>query len=338
MKDKSSFFILGLMAGALIVTLVFALKLGGFTGSGGAAARKVLKLAHGLESTHPVQIAMEKMKARLEELSGGEFSIDIYSGGPLGDEIKCIEQLKNGSLDMTKASTASVGMFVPQIQTMNMPYLFRDETHYWNVLNSPLGEKFLNFAQKEGLVGLCYYDAGARSFYTTKKQIKTPEDLVGLKIRVMNSSIAMDLVSCFGASPTPIANGELYTALAQGVVDGAENNFPSFTSGAHGEICKFFTVDEHTRTPDVLLISKKSWDGLNEKQKAWLRQAAAESSLIQRELWKKRTEEGMEHSRKIGVAIFTPDKAPFAAKTQKMYDRIRGTENGLLAEEIKNAK
>jgi len=333
MRDKTSFFILGLLAGILSAAVFFASMQ-----RGGGAQKKTLKLAHGLESTHPVHLAMERMKARVEELSGGALSIDIYPGGPLGDEIKCIEQLKNGSLDMTKASTASIGMFSPEIETLNLPYLFENEAHYWKVLNSPIGEKFLNLMQNSGLVGLCYYDAGARSFYTVKKEINTPEDLDGLKIRVMNSKIAIETVAALGAAPTPISSGELYTALSQGIVDGAENNFPTFKSSANGEICKFFTVDEHTRTPDVLLIGKSTWDKLSPAEREILKKAAAESSIYQRGLWKKMTEDAIAHSQKIGVKIIYPDKAAFAKKTQKIYEALEGTKKGALAKEIKDAQ
>lgn len=341
MKDRTSFFILGLIVGTLLATVFFALKLGGFTTQGSANAtngRIVLKLTHGLENTHPVHIAMEKMKERLEELSDNKMSLDIYPGGPLGDEIKCIEQLKNGSLDMTKASTASVGMFVDEVNTLNLPYLFKGEQHYWNVLNSELGEKFFEFSKSKGLVGLTYYDAGGRSFYTTKKLVKTADDLKGMKIRVMNSSLAMTMISALGASPTPISAGELYTALAQGIVDGAENNFPTFASSAQWEVCKFFTVDEHTRTPDMLLISQKAWDKLSQEQQKFLKQAAKESTEIQRKLWQEKTQAAIELSKKNGVEIYYPDISSFKSKTEKIYDAIKGTVNGKLAEDIRSIK
>ena len=262
------------------------------------------------------------MKQRLEELSGGKVTIDIYPSSVLGSEVQCIEQLQNGSLAMTKTSAASIENFVPPMAVFGLPYLFRDADHYWAVLKSDVGKELLQKGNSKFLLGLCYYDSGSRNFYTKDRPIRTPDDLNGLKIRVMNSRTAMDMVSVLGASPTPIAWGELYTALAQGTVDGAENNPPSFTTNKHYEVCKHFSKDAHTRIPDMLLISTKIWNKLDLQVKEWVQQAADESSDHQRELWRKKTIESLEQAKAEGVTVYDVDQKLFAEKVQSMYEAI----------------
>ncbi|MCF7954767.1 MAG: TRAP transporter substrate-binding protein [Phycisphaerae bacterium] len=333
MKKEISFLFCGILIGALVATCVFAFLLrSGMTGGGGNTRQMVLKLGHSLDTSHPVHQGMEFMKKRLEELSGDTVSIDIYPSSVLGSEVQCIEQLQNGSLDMTKTSAASIENFVPEMAVFGLPYLFRDVDHYWAVLKSDLGKVILHKGGDKSLQGLCYYDSGSRNFYTKDRPIRTPDDLKGLKIRVMNSRTAMDMVSTLGAAPTPIAWGELYSALAQGTVDGAENNPPSFTSNKHYEICKHFTKDAHTRIPDLLLISTSTWNKLTPEVKAWIQQAADGSSDYQRKLWEKKTAESLEQAKAEGVTIYEVDQSLFAEKVQPMYDAI---DDGLIKELVR---
>ena len=338
MKKEISFLICGMLIGALITACVFAWMIRNSKGSGSQQGQIVLKLGHSLDTTHPVHKGMEYMKKRLEELSGGRVTIDIYPSSVLGSEIQCIEQLRNGSLAMTKTSAASIENFVPEMSVFGMPYLFRDEDHYWEVLNSPLGRELLQKGNAQSLLGLCYYDSGSRNFYTKSTPIRTPDDLKGLKIRVMNSPTAVEMVECLGASAVPIAWGELYTALAQGTVDGAENNPPSFTSNKHYEVCKDFSLDAHTRIPDVLLISTIVWNKLDPQVQAWVQQAADESSVYQRKLWKEKTVEALEKARQEGVTIFEVDQSLFAEKVQPMYDNLKDETLKTLIKRIREVK
>ena len=325
MNKSTSSFAAGLLIGLLVATIGFSLFLRNVkqsTASGGNATQQVLKLGHGLDTTHPVHLAMERMKTRLEELSGGGMTIDIYPSSVLGSEVQCIEQLQNGSLAMTKTSAAAMENFIPTMSVFGLPYIFRDSAHYWAVLNGEIGQQLLEKGEAKYLRGLCYYDAGSRNFYTKEHPIRTPDDLNGLKIRVMNSATAIDMVKAMGGSPTPIAWGELYSALAQGTVDGAENNPPSFSSNKHYEICKHFTLDGHTRIPDMLLISTKVWSKLSPQAQQWITQAATESSDYQRELWKKKTTESLELAKAEGVTIYEVDTAAFAAKVAPMHDAV----------------
>ncbi|MGJ8640280.1 MAG: TRAP transporter substrate-binding protein [Opitutaceae bacterium] len=338
MKIGSSQFVSGLLLGALLATIGFSLFIRGQKSSGSNYQQTVLKLGHGLDTGHPVHLAMEHMKTRLEELSGGSVSVDIYPSAVLGSEVQCIEQLQNGSLAMTKTSAAAMENFVPVMSTLGLPYVFRDAEHYWSVLNGDIGKRLLQEGEVKFLRGLCYYDGGSRSFYTKDTPIRTPEDLKGLKIRVMQSKTAMDMVKAMGASPTPIAWGELYSALAQGTVDGAENNPPSFSTNKHFEVCKHFSFDGHTRIPDMLLISSKIWKKLDPQVQEWVQQAAQESSDFQRELWKKKTVEAIAIAKDEGVIFYEVDTAAFAAKVQPMFEQIENQDVLNLLEEIREVR
>jgi len=285
-----------------------------------------LKLAHGLDTQHSVHFAMVYMGERLEEYSNGTLTIDIYPSSQLGSERECLELLQIGALDITKTSAAVVENFAPSMKILGLPYLFRDDDHEQAVLNGPVGQKLLLTATDFYLRGLCYYDAGSRSFYSKTKQIREPADLEGMKIRVMNSNTAIQFVRTLGGSATPISWGELYTALQQGVVDGAENNPPSFYLSRHYEVCRFYTLDEHTAVPDILLISEHTWKKLTEEQRSWIKKASAESAIYQRGLWEKSEKEALEAVKKAGVEVLIPDKSLFADKVKDMYKDLLDTE------------
>ncbi|MEE9368881.1 MAG: TRAP transporter substrate-binding protein [Pontiella sp.] len=333
MNKSISMFICGVLVGALLAFAGVSLFLRGQKG-GGAQRQMVLKLGHGLDTAHPVHKAMEFMKFRLEKLSEGRVTIDIYPSSVLGSEVQCIEQLQNGSLAMTKTSAAAMENFIPAMSVYGLPYVFRDSDHYWNVLNGEIGKDLLRRGESKFLRGLCYYDGGSRNFYSKEKPIKTPEDLKGLKIRVMNSKTAIDMVKAMGGAPTPIAWGELYSALAQGTVDGAENNLPSFTSNKHYEVCKHFTLDGHTRIPDMLLMSSRVWKKLDPEVQAWVQQAADESVDFQRDLWRKKTAESLEQAKAEGVIVYEVDTASFAAKVAPMLAEVENPEVRELLKKI----
>ncbi len=284
---------------------------------------KVIKLAHGLNVEHPVHKAMEYMGEVLEKNSGGKMKIKIYPSQQLGTERQCIELLQIGSLDMTKVSAAIMENFSPDMKIFGLPYLFRDRAHAFKVLDGKIGKQLLEGGVKYRLKGVGYYDSGSRSFYTKNRPIRKPDDLKGLKIRVMESVTAMNMVSSLGGSPTPISWGELYTALQQGVVDGAENNPPSFYLSRHYEVCKYYSLDEHTTIPDVLVIGTFLWDHLTEQERDWLQDAVDQSVVYQRKLWEEAEKEALEKVQKAGVTIIRPDKKPFADKVKHLYDAYK---------------
>jgi len=227
---------------------------------------------------------------------------------------------------MTKVSTGSLENFSPNIKVFGLPFLFRDRQHSYSVLDGPIGRDLLSGTEKYWLKGLAYYDAGARSFYTKEKKINSPEDLDGLKIRVMESKTAFDMVKALGGSPTPISFGELYTSLQQGVVDGAENNPPSFYLSRHYEVCKYYTLDEHTILPDVLLMSTHIWDSFSDQEKGWLSQAVKESVIEQRKLWAESEKQSLDAVKEAGVEIIIPDKTLFSKKSKKILESYKEDE------------
>ena len=287
---------------------------------------KTIKLAHGLDVNHSVHKAMVKMGADLKELSGGKLRLEIYPSQQLGTERQCLELLQIGSLDMTKVSVGVLENFAPKMKILGLPFLFRDRAHAFKVLDGPVGRQLLEDGEKYWLKGLGYYDAGSRSFYTKDRPINTPDDLDGLKIRVMESVTAIDMVESLGGSPTPISWGELYTSLQQGVVDGAENNPPSFYLSRHYEVCKYYTLDEHTVLPDVLLAGTHLWKRLSLKEKEWLTQAVEKSIVYQRKLWLQSEEEALNAVQEAGVKIIRPDKTLFSEKIKGNYEQYRENE------------
>ena len=294
-----------------------------------------LKLAHTLDQQHSVHRAMVFMDERLRELSGDTMRIDIYSGGQLGSERELIELLQIGSLAMTKVSASPMEGFVPEMKVFNLPYVFRDSEHFWNVLQSPIGKQLLVACERARLRGLGYLDAGSRSFYMNDIAVQTPADLNGQKIRVQNSQTAIKMVNTLGGAATPVSWGELYTALQQGVVNGAENNPPSFYLSKHYEVSKYYTLDEHTYVPDLLLISTEVWNKLEPQQQEWLNQAVDEAVTYQRKLWQESTEESLAAVKAAGVEVIYPDKQPFIDAVKPLHDSYQGTEVGDLLEQIK---
>lgn len=336
-RKAFSFLALGLLVGSLLTTaaLVPAIR---SARTGGAGNRLVLKLGHALPPSHAVHIAMEFMAKRLREISAGTVELQVFSGGQLGSEPETIEQAQRGALAMVKTSAAALESFVPEMAVFGMPYLFRDEDHYWQVLLGDVGRDILAATTPHGVHGLCYYDSGSRSFYTMTKPILKPADVREMKLRVLPSKTARDMITLLGGGPTPIPYGELYTALQQGMIDGAENNPPSFYTSRHYEVARHYSLDEHTRVPDVVIVSRIVWDGLSPQVRAWVTQAADESVTFQRKLWREQTEEALREVEKAGVTIYRPDQAAFQEAMSPMYAAVDGTAVGRLATRIREVK
>ena len=298
----------------------------------------MIKLAHALNDAHPVHMGILEMARLVEEISDGKITIDVYANGQLGQERELLELLQIGSLDMTKVSAGALENFVPEFKVVTLPYLFADSAHTWTVLQGEIGKELLSQGEDYWMRGLCFYDAGSRSFYSKTKPIDTPEDLSGLKIRVMNSQSAFDVINTLGGSPTPISFGELYTALQQGVVDAAENNAPSFFSSRHYEVCKYYSIDQHTTIPDVIMVGTTFWNKLSEQEKKWLQEAADLSVEYQKRVWGESVKECLDAVQEAGVEISYPDKSPFQDKVQPMYSQFKNQpEMWTLIQKIQNA-
>jgi tripartite ATP-independent transporter DctP family solute receptor len=315
MKPSISHFIIGLLVGILAACVLFA-GLGQRGGNTGSVAGRILTVAHSLPVNHPVHKGLEDFGNELARLSGGTLSVQIFPSEQLGTETECLEKVQQGSIDVIKVSTAPIGNFVPVFKLFSLPYLFRDNEHFWKTLDGQVGEDLLDaLATTEagtptGLIGLGYYDAGSRSFYTTRP-VSKPADLQGMKIRVQADPVAEGTVKAMGASAVTMSFGELYTSLKQGGVDGAENNPPSFLSSRHFEICKHYCLDRHSSIPDVLVGSQKLWESLSETERGWITEAAKHSSQTQREIWAEESESSIRQLEEGGVTITEPDAQPF---------------------------
>lgn len=305
----------------------------------GESKIRVIRLGHGLDVTHSVHQAMLKADEYLNENSNGKMRIQIYPNQQLGSERECLELLQIGSLDMTKVSGAVMENFAPNMRIFGLPFLFDDKEHLFRVLDGPIGKSLLKEGENYWLKGLGYYDSGSRSFYTRDRPINTPKDLEGLKIRVQESASAFEMVKQLGGSPTPISWGELYTSIQQGVVDAAENNPPSFYLSRHYEVCKYYSIDEHTMIPDILLASTHLWNRLSQQEQAWLQEALDRSILDQRKLWTISENESLQAVIDAGVKVTYPEKSPFQEATKTMYEDFKKNPAiASLIDQIQNEK
>jgi tripartite ATP-independent transporter DctP family solute receptor len=308
-----------------------------FTGCKSDSNVRIIRLGHGLDVTHSVHQAMLQTDVYLNELSEGKMRLQIYPNQQLGSERECLELLQIGSLDMTKVSGAVLENFAPKLRIFGLPFLFDNKDHLFKVLDGTIGKELLKEGEEYWLKGVGFYDSGSRSFYTKERPVEQPEDLEGLKIRVQESVSAFDMVKQLGASPTPISWGELYTALQQGVVDGAENNPPSFYLSRHYEVCKYYSIDEHTMIPDVLLVSTHLWNRLSSEEHGWLQKAIDQSIPYQRDLWIQSENESLQAVIEAGVEVSYPKKNRFQEATQKMYqDFKKDPQMAELIERIRN--
>ena len=302
-------------------------------------SKRIIRLGHGLDVSHSVHQAMVKADGYLNELSGGEMRIQIYPNQQLGSERECLELLQIGSLDMAKVSGAVMENFAPKLKIFGLPFLFENKEHLFKVLDGPIGKELLSEGEDFWLKGIGYYDSGSRSFYTREQPLESPKDLEGLKIRVQESASAFEMVKQLGGSPTPISWGELYTAIQQGVIDGAENNPPSFYLSRHYEVCKYYIVDEHTMIPDILLVSTHLWNRMSSQEQHWLQKAIDLSVPYQRELWIKSENESLRAVIDAGVVVSYPEKVAFQKATLPMLESFKqDPEIAELIERIQNEK
>ena len=287
----------------------------------GAHAATTLKLSHNQSKEVAVHKAMEIFADKVEEYTNGDIKVRIYPNAQLGTQRESVELVQSGGLALAKTNAAELEAFEPLYGVFNLPYLFKDTEHYYDVLTSDIGDEVLNASVDKGFIGVTYYDAGSRSFYAGKA-IKHPDDLKGMKIRVQPSPSAVKMVELLGANPTPIAFGELYTALQQGVVDGAENNESALVDNRHGEVSKFYSYDRHTMIPDVLVMSIKDWEKLTPEQQEAIKKAGRESMMAQKDLWIEKTNSVIKEAKeKLNVTFVEDvDTAAFAEKVLPMHE------------------
>jgi tripartite ATP-independent transporter DctP family solute receptor len=275
---------------------------------------------------YPTVEAVKYMGKLLSDQTNGRLGVRTFPNGALGNEKDTIEQIKLGGLDMMRINTAPLNSVVPETIVTGLPFIFRDTQHMRTVLDGPIGDEILKAMEKEGLVGLAFYDSGARSFYTTKKPLQTLADFKGLKIRVQQSDLWVGMMNALGANATPMPFGEVYTALKTGIVDGAENNWPSYESSRHFEAAKFYTLSEHSLAPEVLVFSKKIWDTVKPEDQALIRKAAKDSVPYMRKLWDEREIASRKVVEASGVQVVSiPDKTELMNAMKPVYEKFAGT-------------
>lgn len=297
-----------------------------------SASAVTWKLSHNQDQTHPVHKAMELFADKTSEYTNGEVKIRIYPNATLGNERESIELMNNGALQMVKVSAASMEAFDPSFAIFSLPYIFSDREAYYKVLTGDIGERILAAPAENGFIGVTFYEAGARSFYTHKK-IEKPEDLTGLKIRTMGSPTAIETVNILGGVATPMPQGELYTAIQSKVVDGGENNPVVYANMRHFEVSPVFSLDEHAMIPDLLIISKDAFDKISPEDQEAVRKAAAKSTMYMKEtLWPEAEAEAFKTLQESGVEVINVDKTPFQEKVSPMYDKFKEANPDLAAD------
>lgn len=291
-------------------------------GSAQTTAPITLRLSDNQPDDYVTVRADKKFAQDVETKTNGRIKVQVYSGGQLGDEKSVIEQVQFGAIDAVRIGVGPLAEFNKTIGALALPYLYTDKDQMFRVLDGPIGDKiFKDLSDNSKMVGLCWLDSGARNFYNTKKDIKTPDDLKGLKIRVQESKIMMDLIKDLGASPTPMAYGEVYSGLQTGVIDGAENNWPSYLSANHYEVAKHITIDEHNRLPEMIAISKSTWAKVSQADQKVMSDCAKDAATYERAEWLKDEQAAMNAVIAKGAIVtkLTDNKA-FQTKVKPMYD------------------
>jgi tripartite ATP-independent transporter DctP family solute receptor len=282
--------------------------------------------------THPADYptvqAVEEMARILRKRTNGRLDIKTYSGGQLGSERDTLEITVFGGLDMNRVNLAPLNSIEPMTTIPALPFLFRSNDHMRRALDSAIGDEILGSLNRHGLIGLCFYDSGDRNFYNTKRPIYTPADMKGLKIRVPNSDLYIAMIKALGADATPMSISEVYQSLVQGVIDGAENNWPSYESGRHFEVASYYSLTQHVIAPEVLVMSRRRWDKLSPEDQAEVRKAARDSVPFMRALWDARVEAARSKLIAAGVkANEITDPAAFAAAMRPVWDKYIVTDD-----------
>ncbi|HEY2903939.1 MAG TPA: TRAP transporter substrate-binding protein [Polyangia bacterium] len=271
---------------------------------------------------YPTVEAVKFMGQALSKATGGKLGIKVFNNSALGSEKDTIEQTKIGAVAMTRVNISPMNNICPTTVVPTLPFLFHSKAHMRKVLDGPIGDEILKSCEAQGFIGLAFYDSGARSMYTTKKPVKSLADMKGMKIRVQQSDLWVSVMEAMGANATPMPFGEVYTGLKTGLVDGAENNIPSYESTRHFEVAKYYSKTEHSMAPEILLFSKKIWDGLSDSDHKAIRQAAKDSVPYMRKLWDEREEKSLGIVKAGGAQIIDVNKAPFQAAMKPVYDKF----------------
>ena len=331
------------LAGALCAVLLCSLAACGGPGGTGevnADGEKVfhLRLAHGLAEDHAVHIAMTAWAEAVEAKSNGSITIQIFPNGTLGSETDNITIMRAGGLDMTKVSAATMGNFKNEWNALSVPYVFNDKDHYYGVMDGEIAQDMYQLTESVGFIGLTWLDSGSRSFYTAKTPVRTPADLKGLKIRTMDSQMAIDMMNALGGSATVMGYSDIYTGMQAGNIDGAENNVTALRD--HSDVAQYYCFDEHTRIPDIIVISTAVWDAMSDNQRQIMRDTAAEMTDQYKQAWADFEDEVLEMAQKNNVELIRDvDMAAFQEACQPIYEKLKTSDPAVYSfvERIQNA-
>jgi len=321
-----------LLVGSVAVVLAVLALL---TGAGSLAARE-LRAADIQEENYPTVQALLFMDKLVAERTGGRHRIRVFHSRQLGEESQTIEQTRVGAIDINRINVAAIGDVAPVLNILALPFLFRSIDHLYKVIDGPIGSDILSAIEPSGFIGLTFYDSGARSIYTRAQPVRTLADLKGLRLRVQQSDLIIRMVKALGAEPVALPFGQVLTALSANLVDGAENNWPSFVSTDHYQVARFYTVTEHTMGPEVLVMSPRAWQQLTDADRAIFRAAARDSSAFMRQQWQSWERQSKRQAAQAGVSIIGDiDRKPFEDATRALREEMRANPKfGPLIERI----
>ncbi|WOH82395.1 TRAP transporter substrate-binding protein [Bradyrhizobium sp. BEA-2-5] len=287
---------------------------------------------------YPTVQALNYMDRLIAERTAGRHRIVVFHSRQLGEEKETLEQTRAGAIDLNRTNVALIGTMVPSVNVLAMPFLFRSPEHLQTVLDGPIGSEILNSLGDHGFVGLAFYDSGARSIYNSVRPVRSLDDLKGLRVRVQQSERMSDMMRALGAEPVELPYGQVLTGLANHLIDGAENNWPSFVTTGHYKYAGYYTLTRHTFSPDVLLMSQKAWASLSPEEQTIFREAAQRSSAYMRERWRELEERSRQQAELAGVKIVTDiDRKPFEAAMAGIYaEAERDPAISALIERIRN--
>ena len=298
----------------------------------------VLTYAENQPEGYPTVLAAQRFAELVKELTGGKVIIQIKHSGEFGSESEVLEQMAFGGIDFARVSLAELSDEIPKLNVLQLPFLYEDADHMWRILDGEIGEEFLTVFEQADLVGLSWYDAGARCFYNNVRPIRSPEDMAGLTVRVQDSQLVMDMVKLLGATPVTFHYSDVSYAFEMGKIDAAENNWPAYQIQEHYQLAKYFTVDEHSRVPEIQLASGRTWDNLPAEYREIIAQCARESALYQRQLWKEQESRSRAEAIAAGCVEVVPgfvQKDAFRTLSEPLYTQYCG-EYMELVEQIRN--
>ena len=291
-----------------------------------AQQKTVFKASDVHPAGYPTVVAVENLGKKLDAATNGRYSVQMYPSMQLGGEKEAIEQAQIGAIAIARVSVGALGPVIDDLNVFNLPYVFRNTTHMQHVIDGPIGQELLDKVTNsgKGLVGLCWMDAGARNFYNTKKPIKTMADLKGMKVRVMGNPMFVEMANSMGGNGIAMGYDQVFSALQTGVVDGAENNPPSFVFDNHYQVAKYYTVDEHLIVPEMVVFSKKAWDAMSKEDQALLVKFAREAQQEERKLWEVYEQQAMDKAKAAGIQIIQvsdSDKKAFQDAVKPVWDK-----------------